>query len=49
LLEFMRSLLNPSVGSIINDFDLRRPMYAETAAYGHFGRNGFPWEKVVVV
>jgi len=31
---------------IIEDLDLRRPIYQQTAAYGHFGRNGkdFPWE-----
>jgi len=31
--------------AIIRDLDLRRPMYRETAAYGHFGRKGFPWEE----
>ncbi len=33
--------------SIIEKFDLRRPIYKKTAAYGHFGRNedGFTWEK----
>lgn len=25
---------------------LRRPIYLPTAAYGHFGRAGFPWEEV---
>ena len=34
-------------GAIIRDFDLRRPLYRKTAAYGHFGRDDieFPWEK----
>ncbi len=34
-------------GAIIRDFDLRRPIYRQTAAYGHFGRDDieFPWEK----
>jgi len=34
-------------GAIIRDFDLRRPIYRATAAYGHFGRTDveFPWEK----
>ena len=32
-------------GEIINHFDLKRPLYADTAAYGHFGREGFPWEQ----
>ena len=31
--------------AIIRDLDLRRPIYKATAAYGHFGRDGFPWEK----
>lgn len=31
---------------IINRFDLKRPIYRQTAAYGHFGRNEFPWEKL---
>ncbi|MEV4101420.1 methionine adenosyltransferase [Nonomuraea sp. NPDC049649] len=30
--------------AIIRDLDLLRPVYAETAAYGHFGRAGFSWE-----
>jgi S-adenosylmethionine synthetase len=30
--------------SIIRDMDLRRPIYEDTAAYGHFGRKEFPWE-----
>ncbi len=31
--------------AIIRALGLRRPIYAQTAAYGHFGRSGFPWEK----
>jgi S-adenosylmethionine synthetase len=31
--------------SIIEQLNLLRPIYRETAAYGHFGRKGFPWEK----
>jgi S-adenosylmethionine synthetase len=30
--------------AIIRDMDLRRPIYEDTAAYGHFGRKEFPWE-----
>ena len=30
--------------SIVQHLDLRRPIYAATAAYGHFGRPGLPWE-----
>ncbi|MEA5084566.1 MAG: methionine adenosyltransferase [Lachnospiraceae bacterium] len=41
--------LTPS--GIINRFDLRRPIYKQTAAYGHFGRNDLdlPWEKIDMV
>ena len=31
---------------IITRFDLKRPIYQPTAAYGHFGRDEFPWEKL---
>lgn len=31
--------------SIIRHLDLRKPVYKETASYGHFGRQGFSWEK----
>lgn len=38
--------LRPS--AIIKNFDLRRPIYKQTAAYGHFGRSDInvPWEKI---
>ena len=32
--------------AIIRDLDLKRPIYLPTAAYGHFGRDGFPWEQM---
>ncbi len=31
--------------AIIKQLDLRRPIYSETAAYGHFGNPSFPWER----
>jgi S-adenosylmethionine synthetase len=31
--------------SLIDQLDLLRPIYAATAAYGHFGRSEFSWEK----
>ena len=30
--------------AIVRDLDLKQPIYAQTAAYGHFGRAGLPWE-----
>jgi len=32
--------------AIIQSLDLLRPIYSQTAAYGHFGRDIFPWEKL---
>ncbi len=32
--------------AIIDELDLRQPLYLPTAAYGHFGRPGFSWERV---
>ena len=39
-------LIDLRPGAIIKRFNLRRPIYAKTAAYGHFGRNDsdFTWE-----
>ena len=31
--------------AIIHHLDLLRPIYSQTAVYGHFGREGFPWEE----
>ena len=31
---------------IIEHHDLFRPIYRQTATYGHFGREGFPWERL---
>lgn len=33
-------------GAIIQYLKLDSPIFAETTNYGHFGRNGFPWEQV---
>jgi len=44
--SFMDKLLDTSVSGIIKQFDLLRPIYKQTAVYGHFGRNEFPWEKI---
>ena len=34
-------------GAIIRDLELRRPIFAQTASYGHFGRSDIdlPWER----
>lgn len=46
--DFMTKILDTSVEGIIERFQLQRPLYLQTAAYGHFGRPEFPWEEVVV-
>lgn len=45
--EFAQKLLVPSVKNIVETLDLKRPIYLQTAAYGHFGKPGLPWEQIV--
>jgi S-adenosylmethionine synthetase len=45
LVDVVRELFDFRPAAIIEHLDLRRPIYKETAAYGHFGRKGFPWEE----
>lgn len=41
----IREVFDLRPAGMIADLDLLRPIYAETSAYGHFGRPGFPWEE----
>ena len=45
--ELVREYFDLRPGAIIRDLDLMRPIYAKTAAYGHFGRpdHDFTWER----
>jgi S-adenosylmethionine synthetase len=45
LVEAVREAFDFRPAAIIQHLDLRRPIYKETAAYGHFGRKGFSWEE----
>jgi len=45
--DFAWKLLDLSVSGIINGLHLRKPIYQKTARYGHFGQDGFPWERVL--
>jgi S-adenosylmethionine synthetase len=45
--DFAWNLLDMSVFGILEGLNLRRPIYRETARYGHFGRDSFPWETVI--
>lgn len=49
LYDFIGKLLDTSVEGILQGLNLRKPIYLKTAAYGHFGSNGFPWEKLNLV
>ena len=44
--DFAKGLIDLSVLGILDTLDLRRPIYRKTAQYGHFGRDGFPWEVI---
>ena len=48
LVEIIRENFDLRPAGIIKMLNLRRPIYKQTAAYGHFGRNDLdlPWEKL---
>ena len=46
LKDYQDSLIDTSVNGIIEELDLRRPIYQPTSAYGHFGKPELPWEKL---
>ncbi len=48
IVELIRKYFRLKPAEIIEDLNLRRPIYRKTAAYGHFGRNepDFTWEKI---
>ena len=51
LVEIVRDNFDLRPGAIIKNLDLRRPIYKQTAAYGHFGRTDIdlPWEELNMV
>ena len=46
--EAVEKVFDLRPAAIIRDLDLRRPIYRQVAAYGHFGRTDLdlPWEKL---
>lgn len=46
IVELVRKHFDLTPRGIIKELDLLKPIYRKTAAYGHFGRDGFSWEKV---
>ena len=48
IVEIIEKVFDLRPSAIIDALDLRRPIYKQTAAYGHFGRTDIelPWEKL---
>lgn len=48
IVDIVEKVFDLRPGAIIRDLDLRRPIYKQTAAYGHFGRTdiSLPWEQL---
>jgi len=48
IIDIIMSVFDLRPGAIIRDLDLRKPIYKQTAAYGHFGRNDLDltWERL---
>lgn len=46
IVELIRKVFPTKPADILKVLDLKRPIYQETAAYGHFGRSQFPWERL---
>ncbi|KAM5142435.1 S-adenosylmethionine synthase [Mantella aurantiaca] len=44
LLDIVNKNFDLRPGVIVRDLDLKKPIYQNTACYGHFGRDDFPWE-----
>jgi len=51
IIKIIRNVFDLRPAAIIDKFDLRRPIYKQTASYGHFGRLDLdlPWEKLDMV
>ena len=43
--EAVRKVFELDPAGIIRTLDLKKPIYQKTASYGHFGRDGFSWER----
>lgn len=45
LLEIVKNNFDLRPGKIVQELDLKKPIYSNTSCYGHFGRDEFSWEK----
>ena len=41
----VKKVFDCTPAGIAKTLNLKQPIYRKTASYGHFGREGFPWEK----
>lgn len=46
LIDLIQTHFDLTPQGIINHFNLLRPIYRQTATYGHYGRDHFPWEQL---
>ena len=46
IMDLILSHFDLTPQGIIDYHDLLRPIYRKTATYGHYGRDGFPWERL---
>ena len=44
--DYVKTNFDFRLGNIIKELDLLKPIYKQTACYGHFGRNEFSWEQI---
>jgi S-adenosylmethionine synthetase len=45
LLDIVKKNFDLRPGKIVQELDLKKPIYSKTSSYGHFGREEFSWEK----
>jgi len=45
--EIAKSKFNFRPSAIIEKLNLRKPIYKQAAVYGHFGKEGLPWEQII--
>lgn len=46
IIDFINKNFNFRLSNIISELGLKKPIYKQTACYGHFGRPEFPWEQI---
>jgi len=46
ILDIINKVFDFSISNIINELNLRKPIYHFTTCFGHFGKNNLPWERL---